>query len=1191
MTTAPTSLSDAASLNGQPPGADSDAPYVGLSYYTEADAWLFFGRDPERQVIMGNLRASRLTLLYAQSGVGKSSLLRAGVAARLRELAAESLAGSGSAPHVPVVFSAWKDDPTQELIDAILQATNALLGEEHSQRDLPRDSLRSAIQVASLALDQAVASDGSERAGSTLLVILDQFEEYFLYRGRGIQIERFADELAECINDSGLRANFLISIREDAYSALGDLLRGRLSNVYNNYLHLEYLDAQAARGAIAKPIGCYNASRPASEHMAIEPGLIEAVLEQVQRSPDEYASEGEGTAPVPGPHRTEIATPYLQLVMIALWEREAAEGSSVLRLATLEQLHGTESIVARHLSQALAKLRPADRELAVDVLHHLVTPSGSKVALEVADLNAYTGHPASRIAEVLQALAGPARILREIPPAPGKSGDDQNARRFEIYHDVLAGPINDAVSESARRRLETEKDAAEQLARKERKRARTFRALAIAALVLLVAAVGAVILAEVEKNRAHTAQVTSRAREFAAEAQSGFLSGDLQRGVLLSVQAYRTRPMADARYALISALEATQNMVAYLAGQSGQISGVAYSPDGTTLASSSMNRTVALWNTRTGQREAVLRGHTAQVTGVAYSPDGRTIASSDGNGVVILWDARHAGRHRALPSRNVPIETLTFAPSGELLATAQDDGRVSIWNPATGRLLRTLPVGSQIVYAVAFSSDGRQLVTGSAGGAIDMFDTATGKRLRVLHAGSDVNGLALNRNGTLLAAAVGSGVDLYNMRSGRIVRVLHPNTGTVQTVAFNSDGSRVAAGTAGSGANSTPTATIWDATSGRLLKLLAAPTVLTSINAVAFSPDGATLASGGTSTAGTDSSLILWDARPGAGFRVLTGSTGAVTGVAYSPTGARLAATGDASNVVIWDLQSGVKRTVALSAPGETVAFSPDGHTIAAGADDGTVTLWDASSGHRLLVLSHQQDAVFAVAFSPNGQLLASGSADQTVDIYDARTGRLVRALSGHTDQVSAVAFSPDGRLLASGGNDDLINLWDVASGRRVRTLTATRPVAAVAFSPDGRTLASAGADEVVSLWNVSTGQLEGAPFAGHQDNITGLAFSRDGRYLVSGSGDHSALVWNLATGLAVPVGGHTGGIRGVALSPDGSTVVAGGSDGTVTMQQVPAGMDATTISQRLCSVVRRNLTPVEWRQFVPDEPYQRTCQ
>jgi hypothetical protein len=141
----------------------ADAPYVGLDYFHEEDASLFFGRDAERKRIVGNLRASRLTLLYAESGVGKSSLLRAGVSARLRQLAARSVEERGSARYVPVVFSAWQGDSTTELISA-LEAAVRPLHRDGAELDLRRDALEDAIEDAAKAVD------------ATPLIILDQFE-------------------------------------------------------------------------------------------------------------------------------------------------------------------------------------------------------------------------------------------------------------------------------------------------------------------------------------------------------------------------------------------------------------------------------------------------------------------------------------------------------------------------------------------------------------------------------------------------------------------------------------------------------------------------------------------------------------------------------------------------------------------------------------------------------------------------------------------------------------------------------------------------------------------------------------------------------------------------------------------------------------------------------------------------------
>src|SRR5436309_2949850 len=130
--------------------ASLDCPYVGLTSYTQENAGMFFGRDAERRVLISNLRASRLTLLYAQSGTGKSSLLRAGAAARLRELSKRSLEERGTARNIPVVFSSWRDNPTGELIAEIQKSTVAFLPQASSP-ELAHDRLDEALDAASRA--------------------------------------------------------------------------------------------------------------------------------------------------------------------------------------------------------------------------------------------------------------------------------------------------------------------------------------------------------------------------------------------------------------------------------------------------------------------------------------------------------------------------------------------------------------------------------------------------------------------------------------------------------------------------------------------------------------------------------------------------------------------------------------------------------------------------------------------------------------------------------------------------------------------------------------------------------------------------------------------------------------------------------------------------------------------------------
>ena len=163
-----------------------DSPYFGLAYYDERSARWFFGREAEIGRIITNLRASRLTLVHAESGVGKSSLLRAGVAARLRELALESVSRGRRVRFIPVVFSKWTDDPLPALISTIQRSVEPFV--ENGSLELSNDSLSDAIVTAARAVS------------ARLLIILDQFEEYFLYCASENPPQRVADEIARAIN-------------------------------------------------------------------------------------------------------------------------------------------------------------------------------------------------------------------------------------------------------------------------------------------------------------------------------------------------------------------------------------------------------------------------------------------------------------------------------------------------------------------------------------------------------------------------------------------------------------------------------------------------------------------------------------------------------------------------------------------------------------------------------------------------------------------------------------------------------------------------------------------------------------------------------------------------------------------------------------------------------------------------------
>src|SRR2546423_11141678 len=292
--------------------ARHETPYVGLVPYSEADAPFFYGREQEREIITANLLASRLTLLYGVSGVGKSSVLRAGVAHSLSRLAEQNVSEHGSPELAVIVFSSWRDDPVKGLAQRVSELTAALARPSRPGELPPPDALVKNLQF------------WTERIGGELLIILDQFEEYFLYHSNEEGEGTFAFEFPRAVNLPELRANFLVSIREDALAKL-DCFKGRIAKLFDNYLRIEHLDVASARAAIKNPVEKYNRMFAGNGHSySVEPELVEAVLGQIRAGQVTMGEVGRGTVKG-GDGDGRIETACLQLVMTRLWEREREE--------------------------------------------------------------------------------------------------------------------------------------------------------------------------------------------------------------------------------------------------------------------------------------------------------------------------------------------------------------------------------------------------------------------------------------------------------------------------------------------------------------------------------------------------------------------------------------------------------------------------------------------------------------------------------------------------------------------------------------------------------------------------------------------------------------------------------------------------------------------------------------------------
>jgi hypothetical protein len=405
------------------------SPYKGLVPYTEEDEDYFFGRDADCEIIAANLRTARLTLLYGQSGVGKSSVLRAGVTPRLRALSGENLKKRGTPRLAVAVFREWQHAQGQgsastlsQLVSCIHDAVQQALGGLELAPEDEDSTLTQCLQHWSFLVD------------GPILIILDQFDEYFLYnpdKDEPGTKGTFAAAFVEAVASAAVRANFLISIREDALAKL-DCFKGHIPFLFDNYLRIEHLDREAAEQAIRKPLEYFNKNERANlRPIEIEDALVGAILKQISEGSLALSGSASSAVPLPPrepPRARQLEAPYLQLTLVRLWDEETYPRPTrfgftrgvepldppVLRLATLERLGGVDRIVRMHLDQIMRGLPRRQRAVAARIFRFLVTASGTKIAWSLADLEDQTHLPFFKVAPVVNALAGEARILRPL---------------------------------------------------------------------------------------------------------------------------------------------------------------------------------------------------------------------------------------------------------------------------------------------------------------------------------------------------------------------------------------------------------------------------------------------------------------------------------------------------------------------------------------------------------------------------------------------------------------------------------------------------------------------------------------------------------------------------------------------------------------------------------------------------------
>ena len=1192
---------ESVAAQGEPVAIPEGNPYRGLRPFEAADRELLFGRAQDIRAVVEQLRTDPLVLVTGDSGVGKSSLCRAGVLPQIREGALKDVRR----------WSVAVLSPGRWLLDTLGDALAPHLAMPHTDLVL---GLRKEPGMLAVAL--------SERLGKShgLLLFIDQMEE-LVTQSAPAEVVRMGELLSHlCQRLPGVRV--LAAVRGDFLTRLAE--RTRLSYELSRALYLlRPLQAPELREVIEGPAKMKGVAFESEEMVQ---SIVTSTLD------------------------AQGGLPLLQFTLAQLWEMRDVE-RRVICSDSLSQLGGVAGSLARYADGVYERLLPEQKVAAERLLTRLVRMDGTRTSRREEELLSTDPSDRATLDALVRARLVVARRL----------GIKINA--YELAHEsLLTGwkRLSDWLGHAQERRAAQERAevAAAEWSRLGKPKELLWQSLqllevekhevvslvssphvpdflsasqkhvvyrqriryTLSGLVLLIICVIAgagwyqekvqrdKIRAEQIRIKAHQAgrenDALSDALQFMVDEHRGKKTPALVDQTLHYVQMASGPDVPELRHEGtvrwveyspdgLQVVSASDDSCAYLwstadgtkvhklSGHSGPVVMARFAKDGTSIVTASGDGTARVWDSKSGSVRWVLKGHSGAVNAAAYSPDGQLIVTAGEDEKALLWDAKTGAQRFTLAGHHGAVRAATFSPDGHYVVTASVDGAARIFSVATGALIHTLKGHQGAVLVVNYSPSGQQVVTGSEDKTGKVWDTQTGALVATLidHRSSLV-AAEFSADGTRILTAAGMDVAarLWNAEKGVRLATLSGHTYELHWATFSPDSSRIATmgadhvvriwhGETGAPlgsygghrsevlhaafapdsrhlitASKDQTAQIWVEQLGSVTAL---PLHHGPVWAGSFSPDRTRIA-----TTSGDGKVRIWDARSTQLLAELKGHHQAVLAGVFSMDGKWLATSSfdPQDNVILWNV---TERRQELMLSGHTtrvekVYFSRSGDRLLTVSHDRTARLWSVPDGRLLHTLKGHGDAVYSGDFSANGKRVITASADKTARVWSAETGALQFTLHGHEGPVWVAAFSPDGQQIVTAGEDRVARLWSASSGVLQHKLDGhTDWAVTAAFSPDSRTVVTGSVDGTGRGWDTKLGALR-YELRGHEEGIWAVQFDREGERLVTASTDHTARLWDAKNGDLVGVfRGHAGPVIFATFSPDGATVMTGSTDQT----------------------------------------------
>lgn len=1152
--------------------------YPGTKPFEADEHELFKGRDDDVQGLSELIALNNLVVLFGRSGLGKSSLLNAGLVNRFRSRA-------NAAPlfvRFGAYYGANTASPLNKLHDALTAHTEA---ENTSnfiyQKLIPKEAVAPG-NLWYLFKSHQLAHPQQQ----SIVLIFDQFEEAFTYPDA--DVEAFKKELSELLFVSvpqqlrnilkdklrlnpaylteeekealfrPLNVKALFSIRSDKLSLLNNFT-DCFPSVLNTCYELKPLSKEQARQAVVEPAKL-NEGKYASPPFTFTPDAVALLLEALTEAKRGKETTASG-------HIPEIETFQLQIVCRHAENKVMEKG---LREITAADLGDIKAIFENHYHNIIDKFAEAQRLPAQRLMEEKLIIDGNRVSMPIPFILRDEGMTPALLDELINT-----HLLRR----------EQN-NTVEISHDTLVEPIlkqyeerkkeETVMKELREKEAQIEKIKQEQQeqawAQKQKaKRNRVLMAVISVALLFMMAFAGYAVNqshnANEQKMRAEEQKAKAEIKEAEAKkekekALSNERKADSLRQIAVRSDSSAKAALKEAKIqrtaAEINAREAEQQAVAaskeraetQKQREAFKLILIAHEKEkedpvvALRLAEVAMQKFHDPLIENEAQHiylehdfyKTITRGEPKQL--YALAPDGAQILLSDYPGVRVInskGEQRQFGAAWEGGTTGYAISG-NFSPDSRNLLVGLHNGDADLWDVDSTRITK-FKGHRGAIEAVAFSPDGKEMLTGSQDSTAILW-TKSGDSVKTLRVrNGPVTLVAFSPDKKKILTASGDSTVWLWERDSASFHKSRQQPLPIKAIAYASDG-KILIGSAGDTVDRSGkrvrlgTVRLWNWKDSSVKELINDR----EIYSIAFSQDGKKIIAGyynGTTRLWNDKGMITKELRTGGGL---------ANSVAFSSDGTSvLDGSGDNTVVRIWSVNDfPVREYEGHEGNINLAAFSGNGSRFITGSDDGTAMLWSTEGA--LLKTYKSAGNVSSVDISQDGELVIIASTDGTAQSWNAN-GTLATTFKGHTDALQSVALSKDKTSVITGSDDGTAVVWSI-SGDSLLTLKGHESgVTSVAFSPDGTKLLTGSRDGTARLWNRKGDLLY--TFKDHQRGVMAIAFSQGGSRILTGSEDSTAILWSSEGKLLQRFRGHSGRVWSVAFAPDSTKILTGSIDGT----------------------------------------------